>query len=145
MTTNHTAARWRQIAATSAIFFIAAVSVATATATTADARVKNGIDDFNSCIQEAVKYRLDHGYDLNMDEIQIGCCAAIGGEIRTDADGHFTNCIFNSTNEPGHPVVPPGATAILPPDAGQTELGPTRPPEPTAILPPGLNTRTGTQ
>jgi hypothetical protein len=119
MTTNHTTARWRQIAATSAIF-IASVSAATATATTADARVKGGIDDFNSCILDAVKYNLDHGTDPDMNLIKIGCCAAIGGDIRTDPDGTFKDCIFNITNEPGQtssPSPPPSRVAPLPPGA----------------------------
>jgi hypothetical protein len=120
MTMNHTTARWRQIAAISAIL-IAAVSVATDTADTAGARPKNGIEDFNACIQEMVKYRLDRGLTIDMDEIQVGCCAAIGGEIVTEADGTtFKDCIFNITNVPSRPAAPPGATAKLPPGSNTT-------------------------
>jgi hypothetical protein len=121
MTTNHPTARWRQIAATSAVF-IAAVSVATATANTADARVKGGIEDFNQCIIDQTKWVLAHNQVPDMDALKSGCCWAIGGQVVTNADGTFQDCIFDITNEPGqtrNPVQPPPSAVMPPPGSNQ--------------------------
>ena len=64
------------------------------------------------------------------------CCAGNGVLIK----GYGDSCYFPPPTPP-----PLGATAVLPPDAGQTELGPTQSPPPTVILPPGANTRSGIQ
>jgi hypothetical protein len=100
-----------------AAIFVAAVSVAAAMATTADAKPKSWGDQYNQCIVDAVKYRQAHGYDLNMNEIQGGCCASIGGSIVTADDGvTFKDCVFPE-DPASHPAPPPGATVILPPGA----------------------------
>ena len=145
MTNDHTTARWRRIAATSVIF-ITAVTGATATAITADGRIKNGSQDFDACIQDAINYRKAHHYDINMDEIQVGCCAYIGGQIVTEADGTtFKDCIFNTTTVPDRPAPPPGAVIVPHPGDNQGPLGP-RPTRlrPSVVLPPGVN-QTGIQ
>ena len=100
--TNYIAPRWRRFAAAGAIA-LAATAIATTTASTADARIKNGSADFDKCISDGINYRLAHGLDVNMNEIQVGCCAYIGGVIMTEEDGvTFRDCIFNPTTEPGH-------------------------------------------
>jgi hypothetical protein len=121
MTTNRTAPRWRQIAATSA-FFIAAVSAATAIANTADARVKGGIDDFNQCIIDQTKWILAHNQVPDMDALKSGCCWAIGGTVVPNADGTFHDCVFDITNEPGDtrsPVSAPPSAVMPPPGSNQ--------------------------
>jgi hypothetical protein len=129
MTTNHATSRWGQVGAISAIV-IATLLGAAATATTADAKPRGGIEDFNQCVADAVNYRQAHGFDINMDEIKGGCCGAIGGEVVTEPDGTtFKDCVFDVQNAPG-----------------QSSPSPT-PPQPgaTVMLPPGLNTRAGAQ
>jgi hypothetical protein len=123
MTTNNTTARCRHIAATTVIL-LGSVAVATTTATTAEARIKNGAADFNQCIVDAVRYNLDHGQDVNINAIKIGCCASIGGDVVTEADGlTFKDCIFHSTTEPGatSSTNRPTIVAPLPPDATNIE------------------------
>jgi hypothetical protein len=122
MTANPTAARWRHIAAIS-LFLLGSVAVATTTATTAYARTKGGIDDFNQCIADAVKYNLDRGQDVNMNQLKIGCCAAIGGEVVTEADGlTFKDCIFNLKTEPGDTSTTNRPTAVVPLPPGATSI-----------------------
>jgi hypothetical protein len=99
-----------------AAIFVAAMSVAAATAPTADARPKSWGDQYSQCVVDAVKYRQAHGYDLNMNEIQGGCCGSIGGTIVTGDDGvTFKDCIFPTEPPAAQTTPPPGGTAILHP------------------------------
>jgi hypothetical protein len=143
MTANLTT-RWRKIVATTGIL-AATMSVATAIAFTAEARIKNGSQDFDACVQDSIKYHRDRGEEVDMDIIQIGCCISIGGVLVQDDQGNFKDCIFNSTTEPDRPVPPTGATILPHPGDNQGPLGPGQPaPPPSAVLPPGLN-QTGIQ
>ena len=94
---------------------------------------------YDACVLTAQSISVQ-GYDLAA--IQTSCCNSLGGVVVRMTSGGvkclFPESIYGQTT-------PPSGTVILPPDAGQNQLGPTQPPAPIVILPPGSNTRAGIQ
>lgn len=150
MTTNHdtqTAAPPRRRITKTAKLIIAAgaialgaMSLSPATAN-AEKRGPNG-DAFHDCAMDAFRKFRDGTIDWNSYKSQEeDCCLNLGGTYNEETD----ECYIDGEPTADRPKPPPGATVILPPDVGQTQLGPTQPPAATANLHPGLNTRAGIQ
>lgn len=116
MTTNRTTARWRQIAATSAIF-IAAASAAAIVAPTSAAEPKKGQGQaFTDCVLAAWNNNPTMGY-AEKQQVAEDCCLNLGGIFNEAAHTCYlpVNNITVEVPNPS-PTPPPGATAILPPD-----------------------------
>lgn len=110
--------RWRQVAATAAIF-VAAMSVGTATTTTADAKPKPqpGVNEYNNCLRAHIPDASKASSEL-IRVVQENCCLDLGG-IFNEMNGlcYLPNgeAADGTTSPPPAPL--PGATAIPPPGA----------------------------
>ncbi len=148
MTVNHIAASRRRgfapatllVAATAAALLVGGLHYASPAHADAIGIENAKTAQYNACVSTAQSISTP-GYSLA--EIQVSCCHSYGGTVYSDGRGNLA-CVFPTSY--GQTTPPPGGTTvILPPDAGQTQLGPTQPPPPTAILHPGSNTRAGIQ
>jgi hypothetical protein len=122
MTTDHTSQLWRRIAASAAIL-LAALSVGTAVAGTADAKPKtkpSASAAYGACVAQdgRATYAANGGHisSAEVDQIEEDCCTTLGGTFNLNPGGPYTECYLPDGTVIGdgqQPPAPPiGATAV---------------------------------
>jgi hypothetical protein len=145
MTTNNNIPSIRRRLSVAAMLAAAAAG-ALGLVPSAHAEPNNGgewdIQTYDNCLDDwALNNPVGRPGDPIPQSVVQQCCAKSGGVWVI----HGSSGKCEAQPAAGSSTPQPGATVILPPDAGQTQLGPTQPPPATANLHPGLNTRAGIQ
>jgi hypothetical protein len=132
MTSNTTPALWRRITVTAIGASAIAVGVMAMSAP-ANAQRPTNFQGFKQCAESQIKRGIP-GQQAAFD-----CCVAWNGTWQGQYPQGYCSWPAGDMDSISDRAQP-GATVILPPDAEQTQLGPTQP-APSAIPHPGPDTR----